>query len=56
MSDRLSVRIEGHEGDLIDAYFARPLTGGPYPSVVVVHHMHERLLRHPRTPRRPPAG
>jgi len=34
-----TVRIEGHNGDLIDAYFARPLGGGPCPSVVVVHHM-----------------
>ena len=34
-----TVRIEGHNGDVIDAYFARPLSGGPYPSVVVVHHM-----------------
>ena len=34
-----TIRIEGHNGDVIDAYFARPLAGGPYPSVVVVHHM-----------------
>ncbi len=34
-----TVRIEGHNGDVIDAYFARPLGGGPYPSVVVNHHM-----------------
>jgi len=34
-----TVRIEGHNGDIIDAYFARPLGGGPYPSVVVNHHM-----------------
>jgi len=34
-----TIRIEGHNGDVIDAYFARPLGGGPYPSVVVNHHM-----------------
>jgi len=34
-----TIRMEGHQGDVIDAYFARPLGGGPYPSVVVVHHM-----------------
>lgn len=34
-----SIRIEGYGGDIIDAYLARPLGGGPYPSVVVNHHM-----------------
>ena len=34
-----SIRIEGHNGLEIDAYFARPLGGGPYPGVVVLHHM-----------------
>jgi len=34
-----TVRIEGHNGDVIDAYFARPLGGGPHPSVLVNHHM-----------------
>jgi carboxymethylenebutenolidase len=34
-----SVRIEGYQGDIIDAYLARPLGGGPYPSVVINHHM-----------------
>lgn len=34
-----NVRIHGHEGDLIDAYFARPLGAGPFPAVVVIHHM-----------------
>lgn len=29
----------GHGGDLIEAYLARPLGPGPYPGVVVVHHM-----------------
>jgi carboxymethylenebutenolidase len=34
-----TVRIHGHEGDLIDAYFARPIEAAPYPGVVVIHHM-----------------
>lgn len=34
-----SVRVHGHENELIDAYAARPLGGGPYPGVLVVHHM-----------------
>ena len=33
------VRIKGHEGDLIDAYSARPIGDGPFPGVVVIHHM-----------------
>jgi carboxymethylenebutenolidase len=31
--------LRGHNGDLIDAYFARPLGAGPSPGVVVIHHM-----------------
>lgn len=34
-----TVRIQGHGGDLIPAYLARPLGPGPYPGVVVIHHM-----------------
>ena len=33
-----TVRIVGHGGDQIDAYFARPLGPGPVPGVVVFHH------------------
>lgn len=33
------INMRGHENDLIDAYFARPLGDGPYPGVVVIHHM-----------------
>lgn len=34
-----TIGIHGHEGDLIDAYLARPLGSGPFPGVVVIHHM-----------------
>ena len=34
-----TIRIHGHEGDLIDAYQARPLGPGPFPGIVVIHHM-----------------
>jgi len=31
--------IDGHNGDQIETYFARPQGEGPYPSVIVIHHM-----------------
>ena len=34
-----TVNIRGHNGDLIDAYLARPLGSGPFPGVVLIHHM-----------------
>jgi len=34
-----TIRIAGHDGDEIGAYFARPLGSGPYPGVIVIHHM-----------------
>jgi len=34
-----TVTLRGHQGDLIDAYLARPLGGGLLPGVVVIHHM-----------------
>ncbi len=42
MSDAIqaeTITITGHDGDEIEAYFARPLGAGPHPSVVVIHHM-----------------
>ncbi len=34
-----TIHMRGHLGDQIDAYLARPFGGGPYPGVVVIHHM-----------------
>ncbi len=34
-----TVLINGHNGDQIDAYLARPLGGSPRGSVVLIHHM-----------------
>jgi carboxymethylenebutenolidase len=34
-----TVTLTGHGGDDIEAYFARPLGAGPFPGVVVIHHM-----------------
>lgn len=34
-----SVRVHGHNDELIDAYAARPLGPGPFPNVLLVHHM-----------------
>ena len=34
-----TVAITGAKGDLINAYFARPLGGGPVPGMVLIHHL-----------------
>ena len=34
-----TITISGYNGDRINAYFARPLGSGPYPSIVLVHHL-----------------
>jgi carboxymethylenebutenolidase len=34
-----TISMTGHNGDEIEAYFARPLDGEQQPSVVVLHHM-----------------
>ncbi|HZD13073.1 MAG TPA: dienelactone hydrolase family protein, partial [Candidatus Binatus sp.] len=34
-----TVMVQGYEGDAINAYFARPLGPGPFPGVVLIHHM-----------------
>lgn len=33
------VTLPGHNGDQINAYVARPAGAGPYPSIVLIHHM-----------------
>jgi carboxymethylenebutenolidase len=34
-----TVTMGGANGDLINAYFARPLGAGPFPAIVLAHHM-----------------
>jgi carboxymethylenebutenolidase len=34
-----TIFIEGHNGDMIETYLARPLGPGPYPGVVLIHHL-----------------
>lgn len=34
-----TVMIPGHQGETINAYYARPLGPGPFPGMVVIHHM-----------------
>ncbi len=31
--------MSGHQGDIINAFLARPLGAGPFPGLVLVHHM-----------------
>jgi len=33
-----TVMVRGHDGTIINAYFARPLGSGPFPGVVLIHH------------------
>lgn len=33
------IKIKGHNGDDIHAYFTRPNGAGPYPGIVIVHHL-----------------
>ena len=34
-----TIRITGHNGDPVSAYVARPLGAGPFPGMVLIHHM-----------------
>ena len=34
-----TVTFHGHRNDLGEAYYARPLGSGPFPGVVIIHHM-----------------
>ena len=40
-----TVRVHGHGGELIDAYAARPLGGGPLPGVLVVWFVRKDLVK-----------
>ena len=33
-----TVAMQGHKGETINAYVARPLGSGPFPGMVVIHH------------------
>lgn len=33
------VSVSGHNGDKIEAYLARPTGPGPFPGVVLIHHL-----------------
>ena len=41
-----TVTFHGHHNDLGEAYYARPLGSGPFPGVVIIHH-----IAMPDTPR-----
>jgi len=34
-----TITMPGNNGELINAYFARPLGAGPFPGMVLIHHM-----------------
>ena len=34
-----TIAIQGYHGDGINAYFARPLGPGPFPGLVLAHHL-----------------
>ena len=34
-----TITLKGHNGEEIHTYFARPQGPGPFPAVVVIHHL-----------------
>ena len=33
------IKLDGHNGDSIQAYVARPMGSGPFPGIVLIHHL-----------------
>ena len=33
-----TITVQGHNGDVVNAYFAKPLGAGPFPGMVLIHH------------------
>ncbi len=33
-----TITVQGHKGDVVNAYFAKPLGAGPFPAMVLIHH------------------
>ena len=34
-----TIAMTGHDGKLVNAYYARPMGSGPFPAIVLVHHL-----------------
>jgi len=34
-----TMTFKGHDGDMVNSYFTRPLGPGPFPGIVLIHHM-----------------
>jgi carboxymethylenebutenolidase len=34
-----TMNFVGYNGDIVNSYYVRPLGAGPFPDIVVIHHM-----------------
>jgi len=34
-----TLNFKGYNGDMVNSYFARPLGAGPFPGIILIHHM-----------------